>query len=443
MWSRIKQFMTPPHYQDSERALVTNLLNTILLSVLGFALLINLILPFINPDANYLTSGALLAVALGLFVFIRYGGYRGVQISSVLLCGAMWLLVTLNGWTEEGLRNMSSILYLILTIMAGLLLGGKGAVIFGMLSIGGAFLLYYGEFTGMLRFESRGVTFTDWVKFVLIELLAMLLVRFTVLHLLRAMDRLRQSEKLLALRAEELSIVNGRLRTLGKAKDEFVANVSHELRSPITSLIMYEDLLARRPDRLDQYLPVLKRETVRLGDLIEDLLSISRLDQGRIDLKLEQFDLNELIQEFVLDRTPLAESRGLRLDIIEVADLPYVTGDRGMLGQSISILLTNSLNYTPAGGRVYVSSEIRRINGQQWAGFVVHDTGPGITEEDQKMVFTRFYRGQIGRRSGYPGTGLGLAIAKEIVERHQGQIEVRSEGIPGKGSTFKVWLPVE
>ncbi|TFG66275.1 MAG: HAMP domain-containing histidine kinase, partial [Anaerolineales bacterium] len=329
MWSRIKQFIAPPQYQDAERALVTNLLNTLILILLFFALLINLILPLINPDANYWTSGALLAVAIVLFVFIRYGGYRGVQISSVVLCGALWLLVTLNGWMDEGLRNMASITFFVLTIMAGLLLGGKGAVIFGLLSIGGAFYLYFGEITGLVRFETRGVNFGDWVKFVLIEVLLMFLIRFTVLHLLGAMDRLRMSEHLLAEHAEELSIANAKLRTLGKAKDEFVANVSHELRSPITSLIMYEDLLTRRPDRLNQYLPILKRETVRLGDLIEDMLNISRLDQGRIELKLEQFDLNELIQEFVIDRTPLAESRGLGLDIIAVADLPMVTGDRG------------------------------------------------------------------------------------------------------------------
>lgn len=206
---------------------------------------------------------------------------------------------------------------------------------------------------------------------------------------------------------------------------------------------MYEDLLSRRPDRIEQYLPILRRETTRLGDLIEDLLNISQLDQGRIELHLEAFDLNDLIKEYVMDRTPLAESRGLELNYLEVSNLPPVEGDRNLLGQSISILLTNSLNYTPTGGCVYVRTETRYVDGRQWVGFVVHDTGPGITEEDQQRLFTRFYRGQIGRRSGVSGTGLGLAIAKEIIERHKGRIEVRSEGIPGKGATFNVWLPVE
>lgn len=441
MWSKLKQFISPPKYQDEEKALVTSLLNTIILFVLGFAIFINVILPFINPAANYLTSLSLMVVVIALFVYIRYGGYRAVKISSVVLCLALWAIVTLNGWADDGLRNMASIIYFVLTIVAGLLLGGNGAIIFGLLSISGAFIIYYGEINGLVHVEPRGVIFGDWVKFVLIEVLVMLLVRFAVKRLLEAIDRLRLSERMLVERAEELGTANRKLRTLGKAKDEFVANVSHELRSPITSMTMYEDLLTRRPDRLNQYLPVLKRETLRLGELIEDLLSISRLDQGRVELKLETFDLNELIQEFVVDRTPLAETRGLALDYTEMTGLPSVTGDRGLLGQSISILLTNSLNYTPAGGRVYVSSDIRHVDGRPWVGFIIHDTGPGITEEDQKRLFTRFYRGQIGRRSGYSGTGLGLAIAKEIIERHRGHIEVRSEGIPGKGATFNVWLP--
>ena len=204
---------------------------------------------------------------------------------------------------------------------------------------------------------------------------------------------------------------------------------------------MYEDLLARRPDRLEQYLPILRRETARLGALIEDLLDISQLQQGRVQLKLESFDMNNLVEEYLVDRTPLAEARELTLKYSPVPNLPQVNGDRSLVGQSISILLTNSLNYTPSGGKVYVSTETRFVDGRQWVGYIVHDTGPGISLEDQERIFSRFYRGQIGKHSGFSGTGLGLAIAKEIVDRHNGNIEVRSEGVNGKGATFSVWLP--
>jgi signal transduction histidine kinase len=357
------------------------------------------------------------------------------------LCLSIWIIVTLNGWNDEGLRNMASVVYFVLTIIAGLLLGRKGVIFFGLLSIFSAFSMYYGEVAGLVAVPSRGVIFTDWIKFTIIQLTVMYLVHYAVKRLTDALDKLRISERMLEERAEELAKANRQLRTLAQAKDEFIANVSHELRSPITSLNMYEDLLARRPDRLQQYLPILRRETSRLGTLIEDLLDISQLQQGRTALKLGSFDLNELVTEYVVDRKPIAEARELKLQFTKVNDLPELTGDRSLLGQSISILLTNSLNYTPSGGKVYVSTQSRYVDGQQWVGYIVHDTGPGISVEDQEKIFSRFYRGQIGRHSGFSGTGLGLAIAKEIVERHNGYIEVRSEGIAGKGATFNVWLP--
>ena len=441
MWSKFKRFLEPPTYNDEEKALVTSLLNSVIIIILCFAVLINIILPLINPTANYVTSLLLLGVTIALFVFLRYGGYRGVQISSVVLCLAIWAVVTMNGWEDEGLRNMASVVYFVLTIIAGLLLGGRGVIFFGVLSIISAFTMYYGESIGLVTVLPRGVTFNDWVKFSLIELTVMYLVHFAVKRLTEALYKLRVSERMLVERADELSLANRQLRTLAKAKDEFIANVSHELRSPITSLNMYEDLLARRPDRLEQYLPILRRETARLGALIEDLLDISQLQQGRVQLKLESFDMNNLVEEYVVDRTPLAEARELTLKYSAVPNLPPVNGDRSLVGQSISILLTNSLNYTPSGGKVYVSTETRFVDGRQWVGYIVHDTGPGISLEDQERIFSRFYRGQIGKHSGFSGTGLGLAIAKEIVDRHNGNIEVRSEGVNGKGATFSVWLP--
>jgi signal transduction histidine kinase len=120
-----------------------------------------------------------------------------------------------------------------------------------------------------------------------------------------------------------------------------------------------------------------------------------------------------------------------------------VQADEGLIGQVLSILLTNAFNYTPADGQVTVSTHSYQSDGKQWAGFRVSDTGPGIAPEDQRHIFERFYRGEAGHASGVPGTGLGLAIAHEIVARHQGRIEVTSDGVPGNGTTFTVWLPRE
>jgi signal transduction histidine kinase len=234
------------------------------------------------------------------------------------------------------------------------------------------------------------------------------------------------------------------LKEAERMKDAFVSNVSHELRTPISSLKLYHGLLKTAlPHKRDEYLVTLRRETNRLERIIEDLLRLSRLDQGRVALKLAPVDLNALADQYVADRAPLAEERGLSLSLDQAPDLPPVHADEGMLGQTLSVLLTNALNYTPVGGRVVVSTWVCQREGEACTGFSVSDTGPGIPPEEQSRLFQRFFRGAAGRESGQPGTGLGLAIAKEIVTRHHGWIEVVSEGVPGEGATFSVWLPVE
>jgi len=232
------------------------------------------------------------------------------------------------------------------------------------------------------------------------------------------------------------------LKEVERMKDEFVSNVSHELRTPITSIKVNYSLMQRDPQRLNIYMERLEREINRLNLLIEDLLRLSRLDQGREELKRAPLNLRALAMQFVDDRVPLAENKKLTLVAEGNANLPSIQGDEGLLGQALSVLMTNALNYTPAGGRVVVSSHQREIAGKDWVGISVKDNGPGIPAKEQSNLFQRFFRGTAGRKSGASGTGLGLAIAREIVERHQGQIEVISEGIAGKGTIFTIWLPV-
>jgi two-component system phosphate regulon sensor histidine kinase PhoR len=188
---------------------------------------------------------------------------------------------------------------------------------------------------------------------------------------------------------------------------------------------------------------VLRRETSRLEDLIESLLTLSRLDQDRVVFKFGPVSLNELVEEYVFDRAPLAQDQGLALSSETTPDLPTVRADRRLIGQVFGIILTNALQYTPAGGQIVVSTHQSRDPDRVGAGFSVRDTGPGIPADERDRVFTRFFRGTAGIQSGTSGTGLGLAIAKEIVDRHHGQITVESAGIPGQGATFAVWLPVE
>ncbi len=250
-------------------------------------------------------------------------------------------------------------------------------------------------------------------------------------------------EQRVAERTAELEAANRHLTVLSRVKDEFISNVSHELRTPISSIKLYHSLLERNPDRRATYMDRLRRETNRLARIIEDLLLLSRLDQNRVDMVSSAISLNKLVTEYVTDRTPLAQARSLMLTVALEPGIPLVEADEGLIGQVLSILLTNALNYTPPGGSITVSTRTQEHEGRRWAGFTVKDTGPGIPKDEQEMLFSRFWRGKSGHETGAPGTGLGLAIAREIVVRHSGRIEVASEGLPGKGASFTVWLAIE
>lgn len=249
-------------------------------------------------------------------------------------------------------------------------------------------------------------------------------------------------ELLVTERAAELRAANEQLEALSRVKDDFVSNVSHELRTPIASLKVQQHLLKEKPEQLPKYLAAMQRETDRLHRTIESLLHLSRLDQGRIEPKLVPVSLNQLVEQYVHDRTPLAEEKGLTLTHFGSQGLPFVSADPELLGEVLSILLTNAISYTPAPGHIRVSTQTRRQSDGIWAGFCVSDTGPGISPEEHEHLFERFFRGRLGRQSGTPGTGLGLALAREIIERHKGQIECQNQPEFGYGAAFSVWLPV-
>jgi PAS domain S-box-containing protein len=250
----------------------------------------------------------------------------------------------------------------------------------------------------------------------------------------------KQAEEALRERTLQLEAANEGLRILSRAKDEFVSNVSHELRTPITNLKLYQHLLAVRPDRWEGHLDVMSRETKRLEQIIESLLFLSRLDQTRVDWNPIPVDLNHLVSQFVHDRMALAHSAALSLSFTGEPDLPLVKADVALWEQALSILLTNAFNYTSGGGHIEVRTQTRERDRLRWVGVSVSDTGPGITPAEQTHLFERFFRGTAGRESGAPGTGLGLSIVREIVTKHRGVVEVFSEGVLGKGTTFSLWL---
>ncbi|MBI4230325.1 MAG: PAS domain-containing protein [Planctomycetes bacterium] len=227
-----------------------------------------------------------------------------------------------------------------------------------------------------------------------------------------------------------------RLRRLDQMKSEFVNNVSHELRTPLTSIKAYTDALLGMVEDETQvkFLRVVEEESDRLLELIENLLNVSRIESGKLHLVLAAVDPSELVRS--IEKVSRVQSERHTL-ILEVAQgMPQVNLDADKMKEVLLNLVSNAVKYSPAGGRVWLRAFPRE--GNLW--FEVADEGLGISEENQKNLFEKFFRVDSEATRNIRGTGLGLAITRSIVQAHGGTLHVAST--LGKGSTFTVVLPV-
>jgi len=235
-----------------------------------------------------------------------------------------------------------------------------------------------------------------------------------------------------------LLVDNARLyreaRAATRARDEMLAVVSHDLRSPLNTIMAGCEVLGQSPpeERRARIRDSLRRAAREMNRLLEDLLDVSRLEHGDLALQVEPVEIWALVGDVMSLHEPIAEERSIRLDHHVAPGLGWITGDHGRLQQALSNLLGNALKFTPPGGEVIVSARSENAT----VRIEVTDTGPGIPIEQQPRLFDRFWRGD--HESGC-GVGLGLAIARGIAELHHGAIEVESR--LGEGSRFTLVLP--
>jgi two-component system phosphate regulon sensor histidine kinase PhoR len=230
-------------------------------------------------------------------------------------------------------------------------------------------------------------------------------------------------------------------KEIERLKSEFVSNVSHELRTPLTNIKTFLTLLKRgRPEKREHYQDVLEREADRLARLIQDLLDLSRLDTNVVKTKLQPLALESLVSESVQAFQIKIDEKELQLKLVIPETLPLAMADNDQMHQVIANLLGNAIAYTPPKGQITIILQAAVHEGRAMVKIEIIDSGIGILEEEQDKLFDRFFRGHAARQSRSPGTGLGLAISKEIIERHNGRIEVT--GQPNAGTTFIIWLPV-
>lgn len=275
------------------------------------------------------------------------------------------------------------------------------------------------------------------------RLLSTLASNLTVLiERARLFDEVEAAKVELQQRAEALEEANVRLQELDRLKSQFLANMSHELRTPLNSIIGFSEVLidglvGEVPPEQRECLENIRSSGQHLLALINDILDLSKIEAGRMELKPTTFDVAELLAEVQATVIPLIEKKSQVLTVEQPDGLPPLTADRFRIKQVLLNLLSNAYKFTPVGGHITLSC---RLADQAMMLFSVADTGIGIKPEDQGIIFKEFRQADGSLAREMTGTGLGLAISKRLVEMHGGCIWVESEY--GHGATFSFMLPL-
>jgi two-component system phosphate regulon sensor histidine kinase PhoR len=230
------------------------------------------------------------------------------------------------------------------------------------------------------------------------------------------------------------------LRKLERVRRDFVANVSHEFKTPLTAIQGFaETLLAGAiddPQNRLRFLEIILEHSRRLARLTDDLLKLSKMDADRLELEIRRLSVSQFVESCIETTQRPAAEKNLRISVNLQQPIPDIAADRRRLAEVLQNLLDNAMQYTPPGGQIIVSASADNAE----VTFTVSDTGIGIPRADQSRIFERFYRVDVARSREVGGTGLGLSISKHLVEVHGGRIWVESE--VGQGSRFHFTVPI-
>ena len=264
-------------------------------------------------------------------------------------------------------------------------------------------------------------------------------------HLVEAQEGLRGANTDLDAKVDELAQANMRLYELNRLKSDFLATMSHELRTPLNSILGFSDVLGSIDslnDKQKRYVQNIQKSGRMLLDMINDILDLAKIESGKMEVRLTEFRIEQVISAQCDMARPLTEKKNIDLETSVEPNLPELFQDQGKVQQILNNLLSNAIKFTPEGGRISVRA---RQSPRGDLLLTVADTGVGIADEDQVAIFEKFRQGRAALADGdamtreYSGTGLGLSIVKELCKLLGGEITLHSE--LGKGSTFTVRLP--
>jgi signal transduction histidine kinase/CheY-like chemotaxis protein len=258
-------------------------------------------------------------------------------------------------------------------------------------------------------------------------------------HYGQADVRLAQEVAMRAALAMENARAYEQVQAANRLKDEFLATLSHEMRTPLNAVLGYARMLRTGvigAERQEQALDVIERNASALTQIVEDVLDVSRIISGKTRLELRPVMLQGVIEDAIATVLPAADAKGVKLDAFLDPQIGAVAGDADRLRQVVWNILSNAVKFTPRGQDVRIRLEASPLQ----IDIVVADTGIGISSDFLPHIFERFRQAEGGTTRQHGGLGLGLAIARHIVEMHGGTIQAASDGV-GKGSTFRVQLP--
>ena len=233
-----------------------------------------------------------------------------------------------------------------------------------------------------------------------------------------------------------------KLAEASRMKLEFLTIMTHQIRAPFTNLKWVVDFLmsnraGSQREKQQEYFTILKENSQRLEELIDKIITVSKIEQGKLPLKKKAFSFKDLIDKVILEFKPFAEASNVKVDLEIQGDIPQVSGDTSQIREVVENFVDNAIKYTRKGKGI----KVLLANKGKYIHFEVKDSGVGIPKEDQKYIFRKFFRSENAVKSQTRGSGLGLFIAKSIIEAHRGKIGFSSE--EGRGSTFWFTLPIK